>query len=78
MQLLRYIFLAMFSYGVLVGIYGGALLALGMWAFLCYAEGVLSAADKAHDADPRNASVAEPATSDAAAEQLCEYTRTKF
>lgn len=78
MQALRYIFLCMFVYGLWAGLLGAALISLGMWAFVCYAEGVFAAQDKAYAADSRNAKPLESPTSVAAAEYDCEYTRSKF
>ena len=52
---LRWIFLALFAYGLSVGLYGAAILSLIMWAFLCYATGVFEAQDAAWMAHPKNA-----------------------
>lgn len=76
--ILRWIFLCMFAYGVWSGMLGAGLLALGMWAFVCYAEGVFAAHDKAFAADPRNARTAQASTSDVLEEHDCECTRSKF
>jgi hypothetical protein len=77
-RILRYIFLCMFVYGVWAGLLGAALLSLGMWAFVCYAEGVFAAQDRAYAADPRNARALGPSTNDALAEHDCECMRSRF
>jgi len=78
MRILRVLFLSMFLYGLWTGLYGAGLMALGMWAFVCYASGVFAAQDRAYAADPHNARALEPPTSVAAREYDCEYMRSKF
>lgn len=72
MQALRYIFLGMFLYGLWAGLLGGAILALVVWAFVCYAEGVFAAQEAAYNKDPRNAKPLEPPTRDALKDHDCE------
>lgn len=78
MKILRWIFLSMFVYGLWSGMLGAGLLALGMWAFVCYAEGVFAAADRAHANSPRSAGPAQQSTSDALADHDCECMRSRF
>jgi len=78
MRLLQLIFLGMFIYGVVVGIYGAALLSLLMFVFTLWACRVFAAKDRAYAADPRNARALGPSTSDALAEHDCECMRSKF
>jgi len=78
MRLLQLIFLGMFIYGVVVGIYGAALLSLLMFVFNLWACRVFAAKDRAYAADPRNARALGPSTSDALAEHDCECMRSKF
>ena len=78
MRLLQLIFLGMFIYGVVVGIYGAALLSLLMFVFNLWACRVFAAKDRAYAADPRNARALGPSTSDALAEHDCECMRSRF
>ena len=78
MRLLQAVFLGMFVYGLVAGIYGPALLSLMMFAFNVWAGRRFAAQDKAYDADPRNARALGPSTSDALAEHDCECMRSRF
>lgn len=55
MTLLRWIFLAFAAYGLFMGLYGGAILSLTVWAFVCYASWRFDKQDEAWRNDPRNA-----------------------
>jgi uncharacterized membrane protein len=77
MRLLRWVFLGMFAYGVVVGLYGAALLALGMWAFVCYATRVFAAQEAAWRNSPQRAPT-EPDTAHKLDEHCCECTRSEL
>ncbi len=71
MKILKLIFLVMAGYGFVMGMHGGALLALGMAAFTHWAGRVMDSHDAAAAADPCNAR----STCDALCEHECECMR---
>lgn len=77
-RILSLAFLGMFFYGLVVGTLAGAMLSLGMFAFVLYADRRFAAQDKAYAADPRNAMPAQCPTSNALAEHDCECMRSRF
>jgi hypothetical protein len=78
MRLLQLVFLGMFIYGLVAGMYGGMLLACMMFLFNVWAERKFAAQDRAHATDPRNARALGPSTNDALAEHDCECMRSRF
>jgi len=72
MRTLTLLFFGLFGYGLWVGLLGAALLSLAVGVFTLWAEAVFAAQDRAFAADPRNAKLLEPATSDALVEHDCE------
>lgn len=62
-RLLAHLFLLMAGIGVYIGHLGGALIAVVMWAFLCYAHRVFAAQDAAYNADSTHASPLQAPTS---------------
>jgi hypothetical protein len=78
MRLLQLMFLGLFFYGLWVGLLGAALLSLVVCVFTLWAERVFAAQDKAYAADPRNAKLLEPSTSDALDKHDTECMRSEF
>lgn len=78
MKLLRWGFLGLFVFGLAAGALGGALLALLMWALVCYAQGVFAAQDAAYSKSKAAARPLQAPTSVAADDHECEYTRPKL
>jgi hypothetical protein len=78
MRLLLLVFLGMFIYGLWAGMYGGAIISLGMLVFIWLGERRFAAQDRAYAADPRNAKPLGPSTDDALAEHDCECMRSRF
>lgn len=74
---LRWIFLALAAYGFYMGLYGGAILSLMVWVFVCYASRVFVAQEEAWRNDPRNAKM-PPSTEDMIDEHRCECSGDKM
>ena len=78
MQVLRWAFLGLFLFGLWAGMLGGALLALLMWALVCYATGVFAAQDAAYNNGRAAARPLATPTSDALDKHECECMADRF
>ena len=78
MQLLRWIFLGLFAFGLWTGMYGGAILALLMWGIICYASGVFAEQDRLHARSIAGARPCQGPTSDALLDHECECMADKL
>lgn len=78
MKALRWVFLGLFLYGLVAGALGGALLALLMWALICYATGVFAAQDAAYNNSKAAARPLQAPTSDVLDKYECECMADRF
>jgi hypothetical protein len=78
MQALRWVFLGLFIYGLWAGMLGGALLALLMWALVCYATGVFAAQDTAYNNSKAAAQLLQAPTIDTLDKYECECMADKL